>query len=54
MSGLNPTALTFSIWGIIYSCIIIFVVYQALPADMVPNRPDDLIFNRIGYVFVLN
>lgn len=32
----------------------IFVVYQALPPDMVPDRNDDLIFNQIGWLFPIN
>ena len=31
--GLGPAGFTFSIWGIIYLLLLIFVVYQALPAD---------------------
>ena len=53
-SGLSPAGWAFSIWFIIYALIILFAVYQALPADRVPNRPDDLIFNRIGPVFMFN
>jgi len=32
----------------------IFLVYQALPASWVPDRNDELIFEQIGYNFIIN
>lgn len=52
--GLSPAVWTFGIWGIIYTLISIFVVYQAFPSDMFPSRNDDLIFNQIGWLFSIN
>ena len=52
--GIEPVGWTFAIWGVIYGCLLMFVIYQALPAEYVPDRPDDLIFNQIGGVFILN
>ena len=51
---ITPAGWAFSIWGLIYSLLAIFVVYQALPDDMVPDRNDTLIFKQIGYVFFAN
>lgn len=51
---INPSAFAFSIWGVIYALITGFVVYQALPSSWVPGRNDDLIFNKIGFVFMVN
>ena len=42
---ISPASYAFSIWGLIYSLIGVFVVYQALPDDWVPDRNDDLIYN---------
>ena len=52
--GIQAAPFTFAIWAVIYLLLLVFVIYQALPADMVPNRPDDLIFNQIGYYFMIN
>ena len=49
-----PAGYAFSIWGLIYSLITGFVVYQALPSSWVPGRNDDLIFNKMSYAFVVN
>ena len=44
----------FSIWGIIYSLLGVFAIYQAIPSEWVPDRNDELIFGDIGYVFMAN
>lgn len=49
-----PASYAFSIWGLIYTLIAIFVVYQALPDRCVPSRNNDVIVNKIGYVFAIN
>ena len=41
---LQPAGYAFAIWGIIYLLVTVFVVYQALPASMVPHRNDTFIF----------
>jgi translocator protein len=50
---INPAGYAFSIWGLIYSLILVFVVYQALPGAWV-TRNDDMIFNQIGLLFAAN
>ena len=49
-----PSGYAFSIWGLIYALITGFVVYQALPSDWVPDRNEDLIYNKMSYAFVVN
>jgi len=49
-----PASYAFSIWGLIYTLIAIFVVYQALPDRCVPSRNNDVIVNKIGYIFAIN
>jgi len=49
-----PAGYAFAIWGLIYSLLGTFVVYQALPGDMVPERNDTLIFEDINYHFFYN
>lgn len=45
----TPAGFTFSIWGVIYSFLIAYVIYQVLPR----NR-DNKIFDRINRHFVIN
>jgi|TARA_B110000285_G_scaffold195272_1_gene225456 translocator protein len=49
-----PAGYAFSIWGVIYSLLGVFMVYQALPGDWVPERNDKLIFEDLGYHFAAN
>ena len=49
-----PAGWAFAIWGIIYTFITIFVVYQSLPPGVLNKRNDDLIFDKIGYLFSIN
>ena len=51
---IDPAGYAFAIWGLIYSLLGTFVVYQALPSDWVPDRNDTLIFEDIGYHFFAN
>ena len=46
-----PASYAFSIWGLIYALIAIFLGYQALPDTWVVNRNDNLLYttNGIGY-----
>ena len=53
-SKVQPSGYAFAIWGIIYFLLLIFTVYQALPSSPKLGRNDDLIFNKIGYVFFTN
>ncbi len=46
----TPAGFTFSIWGLIYLLLGIFVVYQA--KNILEKKPEELMFvNRIGYLF---
>ncbi len=45
----TPAGYVFSIWGLIYSLLIVFVVYQALP----PQK-DNPRLERLGYWFALS
>ncbi len=54
ISNSNPTLITpagyvFSIWGVIYVLLAIFVVYQVLP-----SKRDEGFQKRIGWLFVLS
>jgi len=53
---ISPADYAFAIWGLIYSLIIVFVIYLALPG--IKSRNDNLIYgngtNGIGYLFTLN
>lgn len=51
---IDPDTYAFSIWGLIYSLMGMFVVYQALPDSWVPERNDELIFGKISYAFMVN
>lgn len=51
---ISAAGYAFSIWGLIYSLMGLFVIYQALPSEWVPSRNDKLIFNDIGYLFAAN
>ena len=50
----DPSTWAFAIWPLIYTLILTFVIYQALPDSMVPGRNNDLIFNKLGYLPSLN
>ena len=45
----TPAAFTFSIWGVIYLALTVFVIYQALPAQ----RQNDLI-SKVSKLFILS
>lgn len=54
VSGLYPTLVTpagftFSIWGVIYVLLLVFVVFQLLP-----RRRQDAFHGQIGYLFALS
>ena len=44
-----PAGYVFSIWGVIYLGLILFAIYQALPAQR-----DNPRLARVGYLFVLS
>lgn len=54
--GVAPAGWTFSIWGVIYSLLAVFTVYQALPGSwgFMKNRNEDFIFNQVGYLWSIN
>lgn len=45
----TPAGFTFSIWGVIYVFLIVYVVYQALP-----RNKDNKVFDRINRHFIVN
>lgn len=51
---IDPAGYAFSIWGLIYSLLGVFTIYQALPDSMVPTRNNDLVFGQINYLFFAN
>jgi benzodiazapine receptor len=50
----SPAGYAFSIWGIIYTLLAFYTVYQALPEKWAANRNNDLIYNKIGYIYPVN
>ncbi|TCT16752.1 TspO/MBR related protein [Natranaerovirga pectinivora] len=48
-TSLVPANYTFSIWGLIYLLLLMFVIYQGLPS----NKEKGLIIENIGLLFVL-
>jgi len=48
-----PIGLTFSIWGIIYLLLAIFIVYQLVYAFR-KNTPDSSFLEKIGFLFFLS
>ena len=53
-SRIDPATWAFSIWALIYTLIFVFVIYQALPDSCCPRRNNDLIYNKIAYLFPIN
>jgi hypothetical protein len=49
-----PARYAFGIWGVIYTLLAIFTVYQALPNKWVPNRNNQLIFGTIKHWYFFN
>eukprot|EP00457_Paulinella_chromatophora_P009768 gb/GEZN01009841.1/.p1 GENE.gb/GEZN01009841.1/~~gb/GEZN01009841.1/.p1 ORF type:complete len:333 (-),score=42.42 gb/GEZN01009841.1/:191-1189(-) len=47
---ITPASYAFSIWSLIYFSVAVFAIWQCFPS----LRDDDLVFNRIGYWFVLS
>ena len=53
-ADIAPANYAFAIWGVIYTLLAIFTVYQALPTRCVPSRNDKLIFGDLNYLFAAN
>ena len=51
---ISPAGYAFSIWGVIYSLLGLFVTYQALPSAWVENRNDNLIYNYLSWAWLIN
>jgi hypothetical protein len=55
---LDPKGWAFSIWGIIYTLLGMFVFYQMVPAEWVAylggKKDDDMLFNKMNFIFVVN
>ena len=50
---ITPAGPAFGIWPVIYTLLMLFTIYQALPKKWVPSRNDKLIYDGIGYLFAL-
>ena len=50
----SPAGYAFSIWALIYTLLACFAVYQALPDKWAQTRNNDLIVNKIGWIFPIN
>ncbi|MDO4686073.1 MAG: hypothetical protein Q4A92_05950 [Corynebacterium sp.] len=49
----TPSGFTFSIWGIIYTLLLLYVFYQfSAVRRRVNSRIDETIYNRIGVLFI--
>ena len=49
----TPAGITFSIWGLIYLTLILFIIYQA--RGLISSRVQrNKIINRIGYLFLIS
>ncbi len=46
---ITPIGLTFAIWGVIYTGLIIYSIYQVLPAQQ--KNP---LFDRIGWIYIIS
>lgn len=46
---ITPAGYVFSIWGLIYVLLFVWVIYQALPKHI-----DNTIFQKIGYWFIIS
>ena len=51
---MQPADSAFIIWPFIYLFLIVFVVYQSLPSELVPDRNNELIFDKIGWLWAIN
>lgn len=55
---LDPKGWAFSIWGVIYTLLGMFTVYQMLPAEWIASlggkKNDDMLFNKMNFIFVFN
>lgn len=47
---ITPNSSAFSIWGLIYFCLAVFVIWQLIPSV----RNDEIVFENIGYWFLLS
>lgn len=48
----TPASAAFSIWGMIYALMALYVVYQALPVDWPHEKHTALLYEDIGWLFV--
>jgi len=52
--SISPANWAFAIWALIYTLLGVWTIYQALPADQVSGRNDDVSVNQIGWYFSIN
>jgi translocator protein len=46
---ITPAGYVFSIWGLIYTLLAVWVIYQALPKNI-----NNIVFKKVGYWFVIS
>jgi hypothetical protein len=51
---ISPDDSTFAIWGLIYSLLIFFTIYEVIPDDYVTERNNDFFFKEIGWLWGIN
>jgi translocator protein len=49
-----PSSFAFSIWGVIYTLLGGFLVYQSMPSFWIPDRNDHMIYIQMNLMFALN
>lgn len=52
---LSPSGWAFSIWGVIYTLLAGFTVYQGFPNDKISGGKNEaIIYGKVGYLYVIN
>jgi len=55
---INPDNWAFSIWGVIYTLLGLFTLYQALPDELIKYagipRSDEMIYLHMNGIFIVN
>lgn len=51
---ISPSSFAFGIWGLIYTLLGGFMVYQSLPSGWVPGRNDEMIYINMNLMFAVN
>merc|ERR1719199_707634 len=48
----TPASSAFSIWGLIYALMALYILYQALPVDWPVQKNTKMLYEDIGWLFV--